>query len=117
MVPITKSELQSLMVYISSFFLLHQKRFEYGYIYGTKFHVIRFDSEAGNLVIMGLSKDDRFEFIKDFGKYALKQLLKSYEPDGGYFIFKAENSLFMTTVFRDHLKVKRIKEEDLKEEK
>ena len=113
MTPITKQELECLMAYISSFYLLHQKGFTRGYIFGTKFYIVKFDSQFGNILIRGLNSTNRFRFINDFGMYALKQLFELYEPEEGYFVFGAGDSLFMTTIFHDTLKVKRINKTDL----
>ncbi|HNX01910.1 MAG TPA: hypothetical protein PKK33_11125, partial [Candidatus Cloacimonadota bacterium] len=105
---ITKDEVESLMVYIASFFLLHQKRFEHGFVFGTKFYIVRFNAEMSNIVVKGLVDKDRFSFIKEFGRYSLSELLKMYKPEHGYFVFSVNEKLFMTTVFNDRFKVKRI---------
>lgn len=116
MSQITKDELESLLVYVSSFYLLHQKRFERGYIFGKNFYVARFNTDMSNIVVKGLTDKERFSFIKDFGTYALSELLNQYKPEHGYFVFSVDDKLFMSTVVKGRLKVKKIKNEDLKNE-
>jgi len=110
---IKKSEIESLMVYISSFFLLHQKGFRHTYIYNSKFYIVKFDSEFSNIIVKGLTEVDRNGFIKEFGQFALRSLFDFYKPETGYFIFNSDNSLFMTAIFNGKIKVKRITEKDL----
>ncbi len=111
---IKKAELESLMVYISSFFLLHQREFTHTFIYNKRLYVAKFDTEFSNIVVKGLTEPDRNKFIKDFGKFALRSLFDMYKPETGYFIFNSDSSLFMTAIFNDKIKIKRITEKDLR---
>lgn len=101
------------MSYIASFYLLHQPDFECGYLYGRKFYIIRFDSEFESIVVKGLTEENRSGFITDFGEYALSRLMELYKPNEGYFIFNANDKLFMTSIVKDKLFVKEITDDDL----
>lgn len=116
MSQITRDEIESLMVYVSSFYLLHQKRFERGFIFGNKFYVAKFNTDMSNVSVKGLEEKKRFGFIKEFGMYALSELLVQYKPDHGYFVFSVDDKLFMATVVKGRLKIKKINREDLKDE-
>lgn len=105
------------MIYIASFYLLHQKRFERGYVFGKNFYVARFNTDMSNIVVKGLTDSERFSFIKDFGTYALSELLNQYKPEHGYFVFSVDDNLFMATVIEKRLKIKKIKKEDLRSER
>jgi hypothetical protein len=83
------------------------------YIYDGKFYIVRFDSEFSNIIVKGLVESDRNKFIKEFGQFALRNLFDLYNPETGYFIFNSDNSLFMTAIFNDKIKIKRITEKDL----
>ena len=68
------------------------------------------------MIVKGWSASERGAFICDFGFYALQQLFKIYKPKEGYFIFNAEDQLFLTAIVQGKLKLKRIREEDLKKD-